>query len=258
MRSRMVSTSPVALFLTADSEAAAAAALRTVEAFSRARPATTRARARLVKRWGWFGFERGVFITRIFGESVGVRPPDFSGWINPVPGLPVDRTAGKVPLIARVFKREAHASVYPGVDSGMSDRGWSSTAAYRKRRCEDRTRVHAWPSRCCGLETDRGRVPDRGLVYREERSPTGPGDGNRSQTARSSPQGAGAKGWEAHVRPKEHKWAVRQDVGGECATHREARASLTGCVRAYERKRVDSNGRQPRHRPSRAPASPAA
>jgi len=85
----------------------------------------------------------------------------------------------------------------------------------------------------------RARVPGRGLVYRDERFPTGACDANRSRTARSSPQGVGAKGWEANVRPKEHKWAVRQDVGGEQASTREAQKSLTAFCRAQRRERKE-------------------
>jgi hypothetical protein len=83
------------------------------------------------------------------------------------------------------------------------------------------------------------RVPGRGLVYRDERFPTGACDANRSRTARSSPQGAGAKGREANVRPKEHKWAVRQDVGDECASKREVQESLTTFCRAQRRERKE-------------------
>lgn len=83
------------------------------------------------------------------------------------------------------------------------------------------------------------RVPGRGLVYRDERFPTGACDANRSPTARSSPQGAGAKGRQANVRPKEHKWAVRQDVGGEQASTREAQESLTTFCRAQRRERKE-------------------
>jgi hypothetical protein len=85
----------------------------------------------------------------------------------------------------------------------------------------------------------RARVPGRCLVYRDERFPTGACDANRSRTARSSPQGAGAKGREANVRPKEHKWAVRQDVGGEQASTSEAQESLTACCRAQRRERKE-------------------
>src|SRR6266849_6978218 len=82
-------------------------------------------------------------------------------------------------------------------------------------------------------------VPGRCLVYRDERFPTGACDANRSRTARSSPQGAGAKGWQANVRPKGHKWAVRQDVGGECARNHEAQESLTAFCRAQRRERKE-------------------
>src|SRR5262245_25551428 len=75
-------------------------------------------------------------------------------------------------------------------------------------------------------EDVRGRVPDRCLLLRDERFPPGACDANRSRTARSAPQGSGAKGREANVRPKEHRWAVRQDVRGECANNHEARESL--------------------------------
>jgi hypothetical protein len=83
------------------------------------------------------------------------------------------------------------------------------------------------------------RVPGRGLVYRDERFPTGACDANRSRTARSSPRGEGAKGREANVRPKEHKWAARQDVGGEQASTREAQESLTAFCRAQRRERKE-------------------
>jgi len=82
-------------------------------------------------------------------------------------------------------------------------------------------------------------VPGRCLVSRDERFPPGACDANRSRTARSSPQGAGAKGREANVRPKEHKWAVRQDVGGEQASTSEAQESLTACCRAQRRERKE-------------------
>ena len=82
-------------------------------------------------------------------------------------------------------------------------------------------------------------VPGRGLVWRDERFPPGACGANRSRTARSSPQGGGAKGWEANVRPKEHKWAVRQDVGGECASKHEAQEPLTAFCRAQRRERKE-------------------
>ena len=85
----------------------------------------------------------------------------------------------------------------------------------------------------------RARVPGRGLVLRDEKFPPEVCDANRSRTARSSPQGAGAKGREANVRPKEHKWAVRQDVGGECASTHEARESLAASCRAQRRERTE-------------------
>ena len=88
-------------------------------------------------------------------------------------------------------------------------------------------------------ERGRARVPGRCLVSRDERFPPGACDANRSRTARSSPQGAGAKGREANVRPKEHKWAVRQDVGGEQASTSEAQESLTACCRAQRRERKE-------------------
>lgn len=47
------------------------------------------------------------------------------------------------------------------------------------------------------------------------------------------------KGWQANVRPKEHKWAVRQGVGGEQASTREARQSLTASCRAQRRERKE-------------------
>jgi len=82
-------------------------------------------------------------------------------------------------------------------------------------------------------------VPGRGLVYRDERFPTGACDANRSRTARLSPRGDSAKGWKANVRPKEHKWAERQDVGGECASKHKARESLTAPCRAQRRERKE-------------------
>src|SRR6266581_3121474 len=82
-------------------------------------------------------------------------------------------------------------------------------------------------------------VPGRGLVWRDERFPPGACGANRSRTARSSPQGGGAKGWQANVRPKEHKWAVRQDVGGECASKHEAQEPLTAFCRAQRRERKE-------------------
>jgi len=83
------------------------------------------------------------------------------------------------------------------------------------------------------------RVRGRCLVYRDERFPTGACDANRSRTARSFLQRDGAKGWKANVRPKEHKWAVRQDVGGEQASTREAQESLTAFCRAQRRERKE-------------------
>jgi len=47
------------------------------------------------------------------------------------------------------------------------------------------------------------------------------------------------KGWKANVRPKEYKWAVRQDVGGEQASTREAQESLTAFCRAQRRERKE-------------------
>ena len=41
------------------------------------------------------------------------------------------------------------------------------------------------------------------------------------------------------MRPKEHKWAVRQDVGGEQASTSEAPESLTACCRAQRRERKE-------------------
>ncbi len=83
------------------------------------------------------------------------------------------------------------------------------------------------------------RVPGRCLVWRDERFPPGASEANRSRTARSSPQGGGAKGWQANVRPQEHEWAARQAVGGECASDHEARASLTAVCRAQRRERKE-------------------
>ena len=47
------------------------------------------------------------------------------------------------------------------------------------------------------------------------------------------------KGREANVRPKEHKWAVRQGVGGEQASTREAQQSPTAFCRAQRRERKE-------------------
>ena len=74
---------------------------------------------------------------------------------------------------------------------------------------------------------------------RDERYPSGACGANRSRTARSSPQGAGAKGREANARPKEHKWAVRQEVGGECASEHEAQEPLAAFCRAPRRERTE-------------------
>src|SRR5207245_10633915 len=82
-------------------------------------------------------------------------------------------------------------------------------------------------------------VSGRGEVWRDERFLQGACGANRSRTARSSPQGGGAKGWEANVRPKEHKWAVRQDVGGECARNHEAQEPLMAFCRAQRRERKE-------------------
>ena len=134
--------------------------------------------------------------------------------------------------IAMLMRRRAHP------DTVGPDRGRSASAARR-------------PAGSCGFSkisssghllrtgTVRTRVSGRCLFYRDERFPTGACDANRSRTARSSPQGAGAKGWEANVRPKEHKWAVRQDVGGEQASTREAQESLTAFCRAQRRERKE-------------------
>src|SRR6185503_2951802 len=83
------------------------------------------------------------------------------------------------------------------------------------------------------------RVPGRCLVYRDEMFPTGACDANRSRTARSSSQGGGAKERKTNVRPKEHKWAVRQDVGGEQASTSEAQKSLTTFCRAQRHERKE-------------------
>ena len=74
---------------------------------------------------------------------------------------------------------------------------------------------------------------------REERFPPRACGANRSRTARSSPQGVGAKGRKANARPKEHRRAARQDVGDECASKHEVRNSLTTCCRARRRERKD-------------------
>jgi len=95
-------------------------------------------------------------------------------------------------------------------------------------------------------------VPGRCLVLRDERFPSGACDANRSRTARSSPQGAGAKGWKANVRPQEHEWAERQGVGGECASKREAQESLATSCRAQRRERKEqtlTRGDPPAERP---------
>jgi hypothetical protein len=47
------------------------------------------------------------------------------------------------------------------------------------------------------------------------------------------------KGWEANVRPKEHKWAVRQDVGDKRASNREVQESLTTSCRAQRHERKE-------------------
>ncbi len=83
------------------------------------------------------------------------------------------------------------------------------------------------------------RVPGRCLLLRDERFPPGACGANRSRTARSSPQGAGAKGWQANARPKEHKWAVRPDVGGECASKHEAQEPLATFGRAQRREQKE-------------------
>src|SRR5207245_10987136 len=62
---------------------------------------------------------------------------------------------------------------------------------------------------------------------------------NRTRTARPPSQGGGRKGWEANVRPKEHKWAVKQDVGGECARKHEAQEPLTAFCRDQRRERKE-------------------
>src|SRR5437899_4586000 len=82
-------------------------------------------------------------------------------------------------------------------------------------------------------------VPGRCVVYRDERFPTGACDANRSRTARPKSQDLGTKGWQANARPKEHKWAVRQDVRGKQASTREAQESLMAFCRAQRRERKD-------------------
>src|SRR5947209_11093714 len=82
-------------------------------------------------------------------------------------------------------------------------------------------------------------VPGRCLVYRDERFPTGACDANRSRTARPKSQDLGTKGWQANARPKEHKWAVRQDARGKQASTREAQESLMAFCRAQRRERKD-------------------
>ena len=74
---------------------------------------------------------------------------------------------------------------------------------------------------------------------RDETFPPGACGANRSRTARSSPQGAGTKGWKANARPKEHKWAERPAVGGECASKHEAREPLATAGRAQRRERTE-------------------
>ncbi len=74
---------------------------------------------------------------------------------------------------------------------------------------------------------------------RDERFPSGACGANRSRTARSSAQGGGAKGREANARPKEHKWAARQEVGGECARTHEAQKPPATCCRAQRHERTE-------------------
>ena len=114
-------------------------------------------------------------------------------------------------LTSGMWKRKLSEFTAPHLDSTPELRGLKSTAS----------------------------VPGRCLVYRDERFPTGACDANRSRTARLSPRGDSAKGREANVRPKEHKWAERQDVGGECASDHEAQESLTACCRAQRRERKE-------------------
>lgn len=82
-------------------------------------------------------------------------------------------------------------------------------------------------------------MPGRYLVLRDATFPPGACGANRSRTARSSPQGADAKGWQANARPKEHKWAVRQGVGGEGASEHEAQEPLAAFCRAQRRERTE-------------------
>src|SRR5207253_471218 len=88
--------------------------------------------------------------------------------------------------------------------------------------------------------TNAASVLGRCGVYRDETFPTGACDANRSRTARSGLQGFDAKGRKANARLKEHKWAVRRDAGGEQASTREARMSLTASRRAQRHERKDS------------------
>jgi hypothetical protein len=99
--------------------------------------------------------------------------------------------------------------------------------------------VHWFASNAAADRNVRARVPGRCLVLRDERFPSGACDANRSRTVRLSPQGGAAKGREANVRPKEHKWAERQDIGGEQASKCEARESLTAFCRAQRHERKE-------------------
>jgi len=150
-----------------------------------------------------------------------------------------ERAEGKEVAPSRIW----HPTKY--VFSAAAASSQSATGARRLRRFIVRKylRLAAFRAsleyRTVKRRKRRARVPGRCLVYRDERFPTGACDANRSRTARSSPQGGGAKGWKANVRPKEHKWAVRQDVGGEQASTREAQESLTAFCRAQRRERKE-------------------
>src|ERR1017187_10045357 len=145
--------------------------------------------------------------------------------------------------------RPGTSSPATNTSAGMMGNGGAACRASSTTRassfCRESTHL-PWPRGFYPGPSDRywpigigASVPGRCLVSRDERFPPGACDANRSRTARSSPQGAGAKGREANVRPKEHKWAVRQDVGGEQASTSEAQESLTACCRAQRRERKE-------------------
>src|SRR6266498_5442734 len=151
-----------------------------------------------------------------------------SGWASENPQLPVT---------SRFMERE-HLKNLTRV--GAMNRSASRPGSQRLAHSRGPEAFHrAGPGHALRPGTGRARVPGRRWVYRDERFPTGACDANRSRTARSSPQGAGAKGWKANARLKEHKWAVRQDVRGEQASTREAQESLMAFCRAQRPERKD-------------------